>query len=144
MKEYTDWMTIPTREPHITMVESAVRLQLGYGYGFGQNLTCQISVECENSNSVQGAPPPANGDACAKPREGAPPAAGYLKAQTYMFARSEYQYMRFGLGYTLMHDGFYSHELGDSWHGMDWCERAGFYTLSSSPPRLYFPGRRTM
>jgi hypothetical protein len=25
MLEYTDWMTIPTREPHITMVESAVR-----------------------------------------------------------------------------------------------------------------------
>ena len=28
--------------------------------------------------------------------------------------------MRFGLGYTLMDDGFYTHELGDSWHGMDW------------------------
>ena len=28
--------------------------------------------------------------------------------------------MRFGLGYTLMNDGFYTHEMGDSWHGMDW------------------------
>ena len=29
MKVYSDWMTLPTREPHITMVESAVRFQLG-------------------------------------------------------------------------------------------------------------------
>lgn len=28
--------------------------------------------------------------------------------------------MRFGLGFTLMHDGFFAHELGDSWHGQDW------------------------
>jgi hypothetical protein len=30
-KTYTDWMTLPQREPRITMVESAVRFQLGYG-----------------------------------------------------------------------------------------------------------------
>ena len=119
IKEYTDWMTIPTRTPHITMVESAVRLQLGYGYGFGNNLTSPITFACENSNSVPGAAPPANGDACTQgTRKGF--GQGFLKPQTYMFARSEYQYMRFGLGYTLMGDGFYTHELGDSWHGMDW------------------------
>jgi hypothetical protein len=118
MKQYQDWMEIPTREPHITMVESAVRLQLGYGYGFGKNLTGPIPSACENSNSVQGAPPPAIGDACAHPLPGY--TQGFLKPQTYLFARSEYQYMRFGLGYTLMLDGFYTHEMGDSWHGMDW------------------------
>ena len=32
MAQYRDWMTIPSRQPHITMIESAVRLQLGYGY----------------------------------------------------------------------------------------------------------------
>ena len=54
MAQYRDWMTIPSREPHITMIESAVRLQLGYGYGFGANLTKLISPDCENSNSVAG------------------------------------------------------------------------------------------
>ena len=116
-KQYQDWMTLPQREPHITMVESAVRFQIGYGYGFGHNLTVQISDDCENSNSVAGAPTPAIGDACANAAGAAP---GFLSPETYLFARSEYQYMRFGLGFTLMNDGYYTHELGDSWHGMDW------------------------
>ena len=118
-KEYTDWMSIPTREPHITMVESAVRLQLGYGYGFGKNLSIQITTQCENSNSLPGAAPPANGAACTHSKQ-TPQQQGFFKPQAYMFARSEYRYMRFGLGYTLMNDGFFTHELGDSWHGMDW------------------------
>ena len=37
---------------------------------------------------------------------------GFLSPETYLFARSEYQYMRFGLGFALMHDGYYTHELG--------------------------------
>ena len=168
--QYHDWMSIPPREPHITMVESAVRLQLGYGYGFGHNLTLGISHGCENSNSVPGAAPPAIGRACSQGRGGLKLAGectaalrsicgaaqatgaghclgclkanrakllkahctpdtndwctttprGYLQPETYLFARSEYQYMRFGLGFTLMEDGYYTHELGDSWHGMDW------------------------
>ena len=142
-QNYEDWMTLPAvralhfplshsfshtnlkspcaeqREPHITMVESAVRFQIGYGYGFGKNLTIQISSNCTNSNSVPGAPPPAIGDACSvAPPGGAKP--GFLSPETYLFSRSEYQYMRFGLGFTLMNDGYYTHELGDSWHGMDW------------------------
>ena len=28
--------------------------------------------------------------------------------------------MRFGLAFTLMQDGYFTHELGDSWHGQDW------------------------
>ena len=28
-----------------------------------------------------------------------------------MLARAEYQYMRFGLGFTLMSDGYYTHEV---------------------------------
>lgn len=112
-------MTIPDREPHITMVESAVRFQLGYGYGFDKDLETQITWACRNSNSVAGAAPPGIGDACSI----APPAGlkpGFLSPETYLFARSEYQYFRFGLGFTLMNDGYYTHELGDSWHGMDW------------------------
>eukprot|EP00038_Savillea_parva_P024823 m.45135 g.45135 ORF g.45135 m.45135 type:complete len:908 (-) comp6618_c0_seq1:148-2871(-) len=89
VQDYHDWMTIPTHSPHITMIESAVRLQLGYGYGFDTQI------------SKRGQP-------------------GYMPVATYDFARSEYQYMRFGYGYTLMEDGFYTHEMGDSAHGQDW------------------------
>jgi hypothetical protein len=72
--------------------------------GFGKNLTIQISSHCENSNSVPGMPPPAIGDACSVgPPGGARP--GFLSPETYLFARSEYQYMRFGLGFTLMNNG---------------------------------------
>lgn len=28
--------------------------------------------------------------------------------------------MRFGLALTLMHDGCFAHEIGDTWHGNDW------------------------
>lgn len=105
MAQYHDWMTM-VKGPHITMVESAVRLQLGYGYGFGKNLTLPISFECENSNSVPGVAPPAIGDACSHPRAGMAGKRGFLPPETYLFARSEYQYMRFGLGFTLMEDGY--------------------------------------
>jgi len=114
---YDDWMTKPTRSPKVTMVESAVRFQLGYGYGFDRDLSTLISPDCKNSNSIPGAPVPGNGDACTPTQ---PQTQGYIMPQTYMFARSEYQYMRFGLGFTLMRDGYFTHELGDSWHGMDW------------------------
>ena len=74
------------------------------GSGFGRNLTLQISEDCENSNSVPSAAPPAIGDACSiAPANGLQP--GFLSPETYLFARSEYQYMRFGLGFTLMKDG---------------------------------------
>jgi len=39
---------------------------------------------------------------------------------TLEFARTYYPYMRFGLGLTLMNDGFFCHEFGDTWHGNDW------------------------
>ena len=39
---------------------------------------------------------------------------------TLEFARSYYPYVRFGLAFTLMNDGFFAHEFGDSWHGNDW------------------------
>lgn len=90
-QEYLDWMTLPKPQPHITMVESAVRLQLGYGYGFDTQLA------------------PKNQD---KP--------GFISKETYQFSAHEYRYMRFGLAYTLMRDGYFAHELGDSWHGQDW------------------------
>ena len=58
----------------------------------------------------------------------APAKAGYISPQTFLLARSEYQYFRFGLGFTLMRDGYYAHELGDSWHGQDWdYDRNGVY-----------------
>ena len=39
---------------------------------------------------------------------------------TWDFARDYYPYMRFGLALTLMSDGYFSHELGDTDHGQDW------------------------
>ena len=41
-------------------------------------------------------------------------------ATTWDFARDYYPYMRFGLAFTLMSDGYFSHELGDTDHGQDW------------------------
>jgi hypothetical protein len=41
-------------------------------------------------------------------------------ATTWNFARDYYPYMRFGLAFTLMSDGYFSHELGDTDHGQDW------------------------
>jgi len=117
LQQYRDWMSKPVRSPKVTMVESAVRFMLGYGYGFNDALGTLISHACENSNSVPGAPVPGIGDACFP---SAPQKPGYILPQTFYLARAEYQYMRFGLGFTLMDDGFFTHELGDSWHGMDW------------------------
>ncbi len=39
---------------------------------------------------------------------------------TWNFARDYYPYMRFGLAFTLMSDGYFGHELGDTDHGQDW------------------------
>ncbi len=47
------------------------------------------------------------------PWENAPPA-------TIEFARTYYPYMRFGLALTLLDDGYFAHEWGDTWHGNDW------------------------
>lgn len=102
LSDYDAWMTLPTREPKITMVESAVRLMFGYGYGFDRDLETLVDYNCSNSDSVPGAPVPGNGDACAPT---SPMRAGYMRPDTFMFARSEYRYMRFGLGFTLMRDG---------------------------------------
>ena len=43
-----------------------------------------------------------------------------IPASTLEFARTFYPYMRWGLGFTLMGDGYFAHELGDTWHGQDW------------------------
>jgi len=100
---YHDWMTKPLREPKITMIESAVRLQIGYGYGFAPgSLTEEISSQCANSNSVPDAPVPGNGDACTRPPNGEQPKPGYLSPQTFMFSRSEYQYDRISNCNSLM------------------------------------------
>ena len=62
--------------------------------------------------------------------EAAPPdqfAYGYsyvpwtvIPTPTLEFARTYYPYMRFGLAFTLMGDGYYAYEFGDAWHGNDW------------------------
>jgi hypothetical protein len=39
---------------------------------------------------------------------------------TLEFARTYYPYVRFGLALTLMSDGYFAHEYGDSWHGNNW------------------------
>ncbi|MBL8166294.1 MAG: carbohydrate binding domain-containing protein, partial [Anaerolineae bacterium] len=43
-----------------------------------------------------------------------------MPTRTVDFARDYYPYMRFGLAFTLMHDGYFAHEIGDTWHGNDW------------------------
>ena len=111
--------------PH-RMVESAVRLMFGYGYGFDRDLETLVSYNCSNSDSVAGAPVPGNGDACYPT---APQPAGFMLPETFMFARSEYKYMRFGLGFTLMRDGYFCHEVGDSWHGQDWLYDETLFSL---------------
>lgn len=39
---------------------------------------------------------------------------------TLEFARTYSPYVRFGLAFTLMNDGYFAHEFGDTWHGNDW------------------------
>jgi hypothetical protein len=43
-----------------------------------------------------------------------------IPTSTLEFARTLYPYMRFGLALTLMNDGYFAHEYGDTWHGNDW------------------------
>ena len=43
-----------------------------------------------------------------------------IPASTLEFARTYYPYVRFGLALTLMNDGYFAHEFGDTWHGNDW------------------------
>jgi hypothetical protein len=43
-----------------------------------------------------------------------------MPAATLEFARTYYPYMRWGLGLTLMNDGYFAHEIGDAGHGLDW------------------------
>jgi hypothetical protein len=117
LTQYNNWMSMPIHTPRITMIESAVRFQLGYGYGFNGDLSTDISSDCLNSHSIPNAPMPGNGNAC---YPSTPSKPGYILPQTFMTARSEYQYFRFGLGFTLMNNGYFTHELGDSWHGQDW------------------------
>ncbi len=45
---------------------------------------------------------------------------GKVPPSTLAFARDYYPWMRFGLALTLMHDGYFAHEFGDTWHGNDW------------------------
>jgi hypothetical protein len=43
-----------------------------------------------------------------------------IPTSTLEFARTYYPWMRFGLALTLMNDGYFAHEFGDTWHGNDW------------------------
>ncbi len=43
-----------------------------------------------------------------------------IPASTLEFARTYYPNVRFGLAFTLMNDGYFAHEFGDTWHGNDW------------------------
>jgi hypothetical protein len=43
-----------------------------------------------------------------------------IPPSTLEFARTYYPSVRFGLGVTLMNDGYFAHEFGDTWHGNDW------------------------
>ncbi|MCS7282354.1 MAG: carbohydrate binding domain-containing protein, partial [Anaerolineae bacterium] len=44
----------------------------------------------------------------------------HIPTSTLEFARTYYPWMRFGLALTLLHDGYFAHEFGDTWHGNDW------------------------
>ncbi|MGC8792138.1 MAG: LamG-like jellyroll fold domain-containing protein [Bryobacteraceae bacterium] len=79
--------------------------------------------------------------------ESAPPdqiAYGYgyrpfqtMPPATLEFARDFYPYMRFGLAFTLMNDGYFTHEFGDISHGQDWWYDELDYDLGYplGPPR---------
>jgi uncharacterized protein (TIGR03437 family) len=43
-----------------------------------------------------------------------------IPPSTLEFARTYYPLVRFGLAFTLMNDGFFAHEFGDTSHGQDW------------------------
>ncbi len=43
-----------------------------------------------------------------------------IPSSTLEFARTYYPWMRFGLALTLLDDGYFAHEFGDTWHGNDW------------------------
>ena len=43
-----------------------------------------------------------------------------IPPSTLDFARDYFPYMRFGLCFTLLHDGYFAHEVGDTWHGNAW------------------------
>jgi len=43
-----------------------------------------------------------------------------IPASTLEFARTCFPYVRFGLAFTLMNDGYFAHEYGDTWHGNNW------------------------
>jgi hypothetical protein len=43
-----------------------------------------------------------------------------MPPRTLEFARTFYPYMRLGLALTLLNDGYFAHEIGDTWHGNDW------------------------
>ncbi len=43
-----------------------------------------------------------------------------IPTSTLEFARTYYPWMRLGLALTLLHDGYFAHEYGDTWHGNDW------------------------
>ena len=49
-----------------------------------------------------------------------PYVSGGIPPATLEFARTYFPYARWGLGLTLMNDGFFCHELGDTWHGQAW------------------------
>jgi len=43
-----------------------------------------------------------------------------IPTSTLEFAQTLYPYMRFGLALSLMNDGYFAYEYGDTWHGNDW------------------------
>jgi hypothetical protein len=46
--------------------------------------------------------------------------AAVIPPSTLEFARTYYPYMRFGLAFALLNDGYFAHEFGDTWHGNNW------------------------
>ncbi len=48
------------------------------------------------------------------------PLNGKVPPSTLEFVRTYYPWMRFGLALTLLNDGYFAHEFGDTWHGNDW------------------------
>ena len=43
-----------------------------------------------------------------------------IPPSTLEFARTYYPYVRFGLAFTLLNNGYFAHEFGDTWHGNNW------------------------
>jgi len=67
-----------------------------------------------------------------------------IPPSTLEFARTYFPWVRFGLALTLMNDGYFAHEFGDTWHGNDWWYDELDFNLGhpQGPAKRVFPSSK--